>query len=108
MVLPRQTTTPKNAHLEPKGSPVFLRQNISGRLAGAEQTVLRAIDPAILAHSLVVFRPRIIPACRQFLQWQFIWRVAINFVGGQENEYGLGIRAARGFEQIQGAYGIYL
>src|SRR5258708_16579532 len=100
MVLRRQTTTPENAHLEPKGPPVFLRQNIGGGLAGAEQTVQRAINPAILAHSLVVFRPRVIPACRQFLDWQLIWRVAINFVGGQENEYGLGVCAARRFEQI--------
>ena len=108
MILTRQTSAAKNPDLHFEISAVFLRQNICGGFARPEETVHSPVNPAVLADTIVVFRTRIIPACRQLLERNFIGCVTINFIGGHEYEHRIRVRLPRRFEQIQRADGIYV
>ena len=101
MMLAGEATAAKNADVHFEVTSVFLCHHVGCRFARAKKAVQRLVNPAVLAHAMPVFRPRVFPTRWQFLQRYFIRRVAINLVRRRKNKDGFLVRLARGFEQVE-------
>ena len=67
-----------------------------------------AIDSAVLAHPIEIFRSGVIPSRRQFAQGDFVRRLAVNFVRGHENEHRFRGHLPAGLEQIDRANRVHI
>ena len=63
----------------------------------------RAIDAAIFRDAVKIFGAGVFPASGKFSERNFVGSVAVNFVGAEKNENGIGRMLAGGFEEINGA-----
>src|SRR6266702_163777 len=58
------------------------------------------VDAAMFVDTVEVFGARVIPTRFQFFQGQLVGRIAVNFVGAEENKYSVRTVEPRGFQQI--------
>src|SRR5579864_2901382 len=67
-----------------------------------------AVDAAGFVDAVMIFRTGVVIARAEFLEWNFVGRVAVNLIGAQKNEHGLGTMLVRGFEEMEGAESVHL
>src|SRR3974390_397547 len=96
----------KNTTLHAKVAAVFLGHQIRGSLRSAEERMQGTVDAALLGDAVVVFRTRVLPAGFQFLERKFVGRVAVDFVGAEQNEHRFGAMEAGSLEKIDRAEGV--
>ena len=90
-----QAAAAQTAGLHAEVAAVFLHHDVAGDLGGAEEAVLALVDAQRLVDAVVVAPVGVVPARRQFVQWQFVGRVAIDLVGAHVDEH-----APRGMRRV--------
>ena len=103
---PGEASPAENADFHTEVAAVFLGHQVCGRFRRAKERMKRPVDAAIFVDAFVVLGAGVLPAGLQLFQGNFIGGIAINFVGADEDEDGLGAVQAGGFEEIDGAEGV--
>ena len=98
----REAATAKTNSRHSKITSIFLHQNVGGSFRGPKERMLAIIDTHRFRDSRLILMIWLdFPPCRQFLQWQLIWRVAVNLVRRSKNKWRFGAKRSRRFKQVQ-------
>src|SRR5258707_1345913 len=95
----RKTTAAERNRGHSEIAPVFLNEDVPGDLGRAKEGMLGVIDAHCFGNSRLILVARLnFPAFLQFAQRQTIRRVAIDFVRGSKDEWGLGRKISCGLQ----------
>src|SRR6266404_8888249 len=64
------------------------------------------VDPACFVDTVTIFRPRVIVTCLQFLQGNFVWRIAVYFICTEKNEDRFGTMLPSRLQKIYGTQSV--